>query len=329
MQILNITAPSRVLEGTTFEALINFGAPLTGGFFTVRVTGSQTGAVSSSTITTNALPGQAFYRLPIEVPNDGQPGGGSFTIAVVGGPTLVVPVIDNVSPTLPSPRAVYQNIMLRAETTDPLPSAFGFFATARDAIRQIEPFALSTTSVALTSYQFFTGKTPSKDGLQYLVNSPANPSDLNDAAGIYKTMNTENRYINFSANLGLVGEGKAAFEAGYKALSFRQAVEKAYDAVIGLSTATAAGLNTQAAIDSVVGSQGYFQALAKERMPGFDQDLAMKAGMVGYLLVEGLKANVGKYARGVENFYIDLMDGTALHNVDLIGVYGPGTPFDI
>ncbi len=200
--------------------------------------------------------------------------------------------------------------------------------TTRSVIVQLEKLVLGATSVALTAYQFFTGKTPSAAGLAYLVNSPDNTSDLNDKFGIYNGMNTENRYINFAANLGLIGEGKAGFAAAYGGLDFRQAVEKAYDAVIGKAYAQAAGINVQAAIDGVVASKAYFDALASERMGGFDHDLAMKAGVVGYLIVEGLKADVGLYARGVENFYLDFTDGVAQHNVDLVGVYGPGTYLD-
>lgn len=201
-------------------------------------------------------------------------------------------------------------------------------AHTRDAVRILETFALSTTTVALTSYQFFTGKSPGAPGLKYLVNSPDNTSDLNDAGGMYAGMNTENRYINFAANLGLAGEGKGAFAAAYGGLTFRQAVEKAYDAIIGKSYAQAAGINVQAAIDGVVATAGYFDALASERMGGFDHDLAMKAGMIGYLLVEGQKAHVGVYARAVENFYLDLTDNAAQHNVDLVAIYGPGTFLD-
>jgi hypothetical protein len=200
--------------------------------------------------------------------------------------------------------------------------------STRDTIRALEAYALPTTSVALTAYQFFTGKSPGAAGLKYLVNSPDNSSDLNDAGGIYAVMNTENRYINFAANLGLVGEGKAAFQTAYGALTFRAAIEKAYDVIIGNSAAAAAGINVKAAIDGIVASQGYFDALATQRMAAFDHDLAMKAGVVGYLMAEGLKAHIGNYARAVENFYLDLVDGSAQHNVDLVAVYGPGAFLD-
>ncbi len=61
------------------------------------------------------------------------------------------------------------------------------------------------TAVALQSYQFFTGKTPTQGGLSYLVNSASNTTDLNDA--YYQGFSLENRYINFAQNLGIIGEG--------------------------------------------------------------------------------------------------------------------------
>lgn len=63
-----------------------------------------------------------------------------------------------------------------------------------------------TTSVAVAAYAFFTGQTPSLAGLNYLVHSAENTADLNDP--YYSKFTTENRYINFSANLGVTGRGR-------------------------------------------------------------------------------------------------------------------------
>ncbi|WP_454714096.1 hypothetical protein [Caulobacter segnis] len=217
-------------------------------------------------------------------------------------------------------------IMPMAQILEQLPGPG--FNSERWIVRGLSASASQTTSVALTSYQFFTGKTPSQAGLKYLVNSSDNPSDLNDLGGIYAGMNFANRYINFAANLGLVGEGKATFATAYQGLSFADAVAKAYDAIIGVDYAKAKGVDVAAALSGVVAAKAYFDGLAAQRMGGFDQDLAAKAGMVGYLISEGIKANVGIYARSVENFYLDYADGSAQHHVDLIGVYGPGTFVD-
>ena len=198
----------------------------------------------------------------------------------------------------------------------------------RERVGIIGDLGNATTSVALTTYQFFTGAIPNKEGLRWLVNSPDNPNDLNDASGMYAGFGLENRYINFAANLGLQGAGKDAFAATYGGLTFGQAVEKAYGTIIGTALATAAGINVTAAIADITGREGYFRTVAAERMGGFDQGLAAKAGLVGYILAEAVKANVGTYYRGLENFYLDAADGTARYGVDLVGVYGPGTYVD-
>ena len=65
-----------------------------------------------------------------------------------------------------------------------------------------------TVSVAELSYDFFTGQTVSAAGLNYLVHSTANTSDLDDP--YYQQFSTENRYINFAANLGRFGDSSTA-----------------------------------------------------------------------------------------------------------------------
>jgi hypothetical protein len=196
----------------------------------------------------------------------------------------------------------------------------------RAVVHTFEGFVLSTTSVAATAYQFFTDSIPSAAGFSYLVSSPTNPADLNDS--YYSAFNTENRYINFAANLGLTGEGKAAFAQTYGSMSFGEAVAAIYDKVISKAQASAAGLNPDAAIADITGRKAYFDAVADERLGGFDHDIAVKAGLAGYIMAEAMKADVGLYARSVENFYLDLSDGDAAFGVNLVGTYGPGTTYD-
>lgn len=170
-------------------------------------------------------------------------------------------------------------------------------------------------SVAITAYQFFTGKIVSLEGLDYLLKS---------ANGLYSAyytpFNMENRYINFAANLGLQGEGAVGFKAGYGALSLHDAVVKAFGEIVGG--------NDPAAIASIEASAGYFQQIARERIGGPDLDLATKAAMVGYVLEEAVKAHAGLYGHALENFYLDLWDGTAKTGVSLVAAYGPGTFVD-
>lgn len=193
--------------------------------------------------------------------------------------------------------------------------------TDAQAYAYVTSQAQSTTSVAALSYQFFTGKTPTAAGFDYLVNSTTNTSDLNDA--YYQAFNLENRYINFSINLGVNGEGRTAFSSTYGALSFADTVRVAYEKIIGTAQAQAAGINVQASIDNIIGRQAYFTALAANQ-PAADRELAAKAAVVGYILAEATKANVGVYVQALNNFYADAVDGTANFNVDLTTSYGTG-----
>ena len=193
----------------------------------------------------------------------------------------------------------------------------------------------STTAVATQAYQFFTGKTPSKAGLDFLVNSSANPTDLNDA--YYAQFNIENRYINFAANLGLYGEGAGSFAATYGGLGFSSFVGILYETIIGSARATAFGINVPNAIADIIGRQAAFVQTARDRglidnnSTTAQIDIATKAAVVGYLLVEGIKADVGLYAAGSNNFVNALISGTAQYNIDLLSVYsvlggGVGSP---
>jgi hypothetical protein len=164
------------------------------------------------------------------------------------------------------------------------------------AQEQIVDLADATTSVATLSYQFFTGKLPSRDGLDYLISSPQNPNDLND--GYYAGMSLENRYINFAVNLGKLGEGRANFEAGYGGLSLEAATAQAYAEIFGPAPA--------GKIAAILTSErtAYFNALGGDA-------LGAKAAMVGFLLAEAAKSDLGPYAAKNENFLYDLLDGTA------------------
>ncbi|MDG2521966.1 hypothetical protein P7B02_10480 [Caulobacter segnis] len=198
--------------------------------------------------------------------------------------------------------------------------------TPRQVAWQMFDVTKDTTSVALAAYQFYTGATPTAAGLDWLVNSPANFTDLND--GYYRRFSLENRYINFSANLGLAGEGRDFFAANYKNMTFAKAVEKAYDVIIGFQYASNAGIEPGDAINDIISRETYFKDYAAQRMPIYDPDLAAKAAMVGYIMAEAIKAEVGLYARSIENFYLDMSDGTAEHRVNLIAVYGPDSRID-
>ncbi|HEY8616123.1 hypothetical protein [Phenylobacterium sp.] len=171
----------------------------------------------------------------------------------------------------------------------------------------------STTAVAVQSYQFFTGSTPSAAGIDYLVDSPLNPNDLNDATGQYAVLNTENRYINFAINLGATAEGagRAQFAATYGTLSFRDVVAVAYETIIGSSAAAAAGIDMQAAINylSRPENEAYLRAFVREKAPGVDVELGIRAAVVGQIMSAGATADVGNYNAATERLLTDMMDG--------------------
>ncbi|MDG2522799.1 M10 family metallopeptidase C-terminal domain-containing protein [Caulobacter segnis] len=192
--------------------------------------------------------------------------------------------------------------------------AMGTISQAQ-AYQQIADAAAGTTKVAALAYQFFVGSTPSEGGMDYLLTSAGgNANHLNSA--YYTSFNVENRYINFAVNLGKMGEGKAAFQTAYGALSFDEAVSKAYATIFG-STPTATKIDQ--IVDANVGAGmtrlDYFASY------GGDHELGAKAAMVGWLLTEAEKAGVGVYAKAVDAYLMDLADGAAF-GVNLIGAYG-------
>jgi hypothetical protein len=180
------------------------------------------------------------------------------------------------------------------------------------------------TSVAVQTYQYFTGLTPSAAGLTFLTNSTTNANDLNDP--YYSQFNIENRYINFSANLGIFGDGATAFAQTFGSLTFGQAVQLAYGRIIGFNYAQQAGIDPAAAVNDITGRIAYFQDVAHAGLPAANFDLGVKAAMVGYIMAEGIKADVGAYATASDAFMTDLLDGSAQFNVNLIGVYAPTAP---
>ena len=168
-----------------------------------------------------------------------------------------------------------------------------------------------TTSVASLAYEFFTGKVPTSGGFDYLI-SPTGGNANNLNSPYYQSFNVENRYINFAVNLGKLGEGRASFEAAYGALSPFEAARKAYTTIFGSSP-------TDAKLHEILDSRNdYFFAYGGD-------SLGTKAAVVGWLLAEAVKADVGVYARSNDAFLTDLADGAA-YGVSIVGVYGANHP---
>jgi len=273
------------------------------------------------------------YPIFIPIDDNSVVGDGNYTIKgnlTINGQAVVVnrsgAITDNdygnFSINLSDKSVAYYNIS-RLPTTSPLPANLkpdplfyvGSYPTIppRTVMLIIESDVQNTTSLAEMTYQFFTGKTPSLAGLDFLV-SPTGGNGNNLNSTYYRGFNLENRYINFAVNLGLHGEGATKFASDYGSLSVNDAIRKAYIEVIGWAY--------EPAISSIQGSVSYFQQVARERAPTDNQDLATKAAAIGYLIEEAVKGSTGVYARALQNFYLDFADGTAQHNVSLLGTYG-------
>jgi len=179
--------------------------------------------------------------------------------------------------------------------------------SASAVVAQMLTLAHATTSVASMSYEFFTGKVPSYGGIDFLV-SPTGPNANNLNSAYYQRFSLENRYINFAVNLGKFGEGKAQFEAKYGSLSFFDATREAYKTIFG-------GTPTDAKIHALIDTRiDYFASYGGDGATG----LGTKAAMVGWLLAEAVKADVGVMAKSNDAWLTDLSDGTAPYAVDIL-----------
>ena len=178
----------------------------------------------------------------------------------------------------------------------------------------------STTSVATLAYEFFTGKTPTSGGYDYLIApTGGNANNLNSA--YYAQFSEENRYINFASNLGKVGAGAAAFQAAYGLLSLSDATTKAYTTIFGTAPTAdkvAAILNAAVNIPGESTRTDYFAYYGQDGANG----IGTKAAMVGWLLSEAVKADTGTYAQANDSFITALAEGTATFNTDLLANYG-------
>jgi len=184
-------------------------------------------------------------------------------------------------------------------------------------IDKLVGYSLDTSALALQAMNFFTGKTPSQTALSDLIDSAVNTADLTDYA--YAIYNTGNKYIEFAVNQALSGAGAASFKTAYDGLSFRDAVVKAYDAIIGNAKATAAGVNVNAAIDYIVSQQTYFTAYGHDA-------LGAKAAMAGFVMYAGMSAGVGTYAEATKAFLADAYDGKANYGGALVAAKAASLP---
>jgi nitrous oxidase accessory protein NosD len=192
--------------------------------------------------------------------------------------------------------------------------------SADTAVATIVKSAAATTSVATLAYEFFTGKAPSASGMDFLV-SPTGPNANNLNSSYYQSFSLENRYINFAVNLGKMGDGKAAFTADYGNLSLFEATRTAYAKIFGEApsdTKLHALLDPTTVLNGQTFTRAdYFAYYGGDGANG----IGTKAAMVGYLLAEAVKADVGTYALSNDAFLTDVATHGAPFGVDLVGQY--------
>ena len=179
--------------------------------------------------------------------------------------------------------------------------------TGAQGLKEVVDQADATTSVASLTYQFFTGKVPTKGGIEFLIAPDGgNAANLNSA--YYAQFNTVNRYINFAVNLGKNGEAKDSFAASYAGLSLFDATRKAYAAIFG---GTPSDAKVHALIDDRV---DYLASYGGDGATG----IGTKAAMVGFLLAAAATENLGVMARSNDAWLADLADGAAPFAVDIL-----------
>ncbi|WP_369058354.1 hypothetical protein ABOZ73_11850 [Caulobacter sp. 73W] len=225
------------------------------------------------------------------------------TVSLTGGANLPVPAVaTGVSSILRG-----ANPALEADLSAKVSAGT---LTQAQAIAQIVKAADQTTSVATLSYLFFTGKIPGSAGVDYLV-SPTGPNPNNLNSAYFQSFNLENRYINFAVNLGRDGEGKAAFLTEFGGLSLFDATKKAYAKIFG-------GTPADSKVTTLLsgGRDAYFASYGGDGVNG----QGTKAAMVGWLLAEAEKGDLGVMARSNAAWLTDLADGSAPYAIDITGV---------
>ncbi len=206
-------------------------------------------------------------------------------------------------------------LLLQAYATQNASGALSDAAT----IANVLVFAQDKTDVALATYQFFTGASPTLAGLAYLVHGGGNANDLSSA--YYAGFNKENRYYNFAINLATASASAAGFAASYGPLTFAQAVVAAYEQIVGSGVVGAT--QAAAAEASIISSQSFFAAVAAQRAVGANQDIATKAIMIGYILEEAQKADIGIYAKAIDQFVTTLGNTGTATTGNLLTLYPP------
>jgi hypothetical protein len=328
----------------TFEYLADrdvFSGLLPGLTWQVQMTGAAgvaprveivdaNGNVLAQTIGAPSGSATASFAVPAGV------SGGDFVEAVsrmdsgngTGGYSLTLSITNA---NLPAAVAASEQAVMRAAATDTHVAALtsqisvglstGAMTTAQ-ADSQIVAAAGATSSVAILAYQFFTGGTPTAVGMDYLV-SPTGPNPNNLNSAYYQSFSLENRYINFAVNLGSgPGAGAAAFAAAHASETLAQTLTSAYTRIFGTAPTAdkvATLLNSQVpdGLGGTYARASYFASYGGDGLTG----VGTKAAMVGWLMAEALKSDVGDYALSNDALLHAVAAGTGSFGVNLIGTY--------
>jgi hypothetical protein len=192
--------------------------------------------------------------------------------------------------------------------------------TIQQALTTIEQMATATSTVSTLTYEFFTGATPNAGGYAYLIDSQSNPNNLDSA--YYAEFNIQNRFINFSVNLGKFGAGMVPFNDTYGGLSLSDAATKAYTEIFGAAPVAGkidAILNTDVTFGGVTETRAqYFAGYGGDGLTG----IGTKAAMVGWLLEVAVQGDLGPYAHANDAFMSTLAMGNASFNIDLLPAFG-------
>jgi len=160
---------------------------------------------------------------------------------------------------------------------------------------------MDASSLATLTYEVFTGKAPTGAGMDYLVAPDgANSNNLNSA--YYQSFSLENRYINFAANLGKVGEGATGLAAKYGGESLFDASRDAYQTIFSSAAADAKVhllFNPTFQVGGgALSREDFFAYYGQDGAEG----ICPRTAILGWLLCEAAKAPVGVYAQSTDAF---------------------------
>jgi hypothetical protein len=163
------------------------------------------------------------------------------------------------------------------------------------------------TAVVGEILRFFNGRPPRRIDLADVAETIAARADAGGASA-------ENQLMGFAAELGL-GQGRQAFAGAYAGMDYPAFVAAAYEVLIGVEEARAAGFDPAAAIADTAGRAQGFAGLLRDRgvvaqgvVPA-DEALAVKAATVGYLVCEAIKWDFGLCARRANDQALGLAGG--------------------